>query len=184
MAVDGMFCLTKRIAVLSLLLLVPSITLSPLPLSHSTFAGQPLGCGNRSMSCPHLPVSYSIPLGSFLTTHCLTVASSPSPLPHTQGCTLLASNPGVANAIAGLACAASYQSGIDRHFLWERRNETVASYDMSVADIVQAISTLRVDLDGPAVGCGGGGSEVVHSESRAGDVGAHVVSRRATSTFL
>lgn len=62
----------------------------------------------------------------------------------------------MANAIAGLACAASYQSGIDRHFLWERRNETVASYNMSVADMVQAISNLRDDLDGPAVGCSRG----------------------------
>jgi hypothetical protein len=52
-----------------------------------------------------------------------------------QGCILLASNPGVANCIAGLAGAASYQSGIDRHFLWQRRNETVPEYNMTVHQV-------------------------------------------------
>lgn len=48
---------------------------------------------------------------------------------------LLASNPGVSNCIAGLAGAASYQSGVDRHFLWQRRNETVPEYNMTVHQV-------------------------------------------------
>jgi hypothetical protein len=67
-----------------------------------------------------------------------------------KGCILLASNPGVSNAISGLATSASYQSGVDRHHLWLRRNETVPEYGLTVADIVMAISNYRDDLDGPA----------------------------------
>jgi hypothetical protein len=52
-----------------------------------------------------------------------------------QGCILLATNPGVANAISGLATSASYQSGVDRHFLWQRRNETVPEYGMTVQEV-------------------------------------------------
>lgn len=67
-----------------------------------------------------------------------------------KGCILLASNPGVSNAISGLATSASYQSGVDRHHLWMRRNETVPEYGMTVHEIVMAISNYRDDLDGPA----------------------------------
>ncbi|KAF6253913.1 ferritin-like domain-containing protein [Scenedesmus sp. NREL 46B-D3] len=66
-----------------------------------------------------------------------------------KGCILLVSNPGVANAISGLATSASYQSGVDRHFLWQRRNETVPEYNMTVQEIVLAISNYRDELDGP-----------------------------------
>eukprot|EP00882_Tetradesmus_deserticola_P001009 GHRQ01001092.1.p1 GENE.GHRQ01001092.1~~GHRQ01001092.1.p1 ORF type:complete len:409 (+),score=152.07 GHRQ01001092.1:202-1428(+) len=66
-----------------------------------------------------------------------------------KGSILLVSNPGVANAISGLATSASYQSGVDRHFLWQRRNETVPEYGMTVQQIVMAISNLRDELDGP-----------------------------------
>jgi hypothetical protein len=52
-----------------------------------------------------------------------------------QGCILLASNPGVSNCISGLATSASYQSGVDRHFLWQRRNETVPEYNMTVHQV-------------------------------------------------
>lgn len=65
-----------------------------------------------------------------------------------KGCILLATNPGVANAISGLATSASYQSGVDRHFLWQRRNETVPEYNMTVQEIVLAISNYRDELDG------------------------------------
>jgi hypothetical protein len=52
-----------------------------------------------------------------------------------QGCILLASNPGVISCIAGLIGASSYQSGADRHFLWQRRNETVPEYNMTVHQV-------------------------------------------------
>eukprot|EP00878_Enallax_costatus_P000877 GHUV01001004.1.p1 GENE.GHUV01001004.1~~GHUV01001004.1.p1 ORF type:complete len:475 (+),score=107.17 GHUV01001004.1:451-1875(+) len=65
-----------------------------------------------------------------------------------KGCILLASNPGVSNAISGLATSASYQSGVDRHFLWQRRNETVPEYGMTVHEIVMGISNYRDEMDG------------------------------------
>jgi hypothetical protein len=66
-----------------------------------------------------------------------------------KGSIALVSNPGIANAIAGLATSASYQSGVDRHMMWLRRNETVEPFGVSLHDMVQAISNLRDDLDGP-----------------------------------
>lgn len=74
-----------------------------------------------------------------------------NPLVVLQGCILLVSNPGVADGISGLACGASYQSAVDRHLLWQRRNETVIPYNIPVWVAVQNISNLRNDLDGPAV---------------------------------
>eukprot|EP00879_Flechtneria_rotunda_P021060 GHRR01022186.1.p1 GENE.GHRR01022186.1~~GHRR01022186.1.p1 ORF type:complete len:280 (-),score=73.94 GHRR01022186.1:2206-3045(-) len=68
-----------------------------------------------------------------------------------KGCILLVTNPGVANGISGLATSASYQSGVDRHFLWQRRNESVPEYNMTVHEVVMAISNYRNELDGPAV---------------------------------
>eukprot|EP00879_Flechtneria_rotunda_P017454 GHRR01018292.1.p1 GENE.GHRR01018292.1~~GHRR01018292.1.p1 ORF type:complete len:412 (-),score=113.53 GHRR01018292.1:398-1633(-) len=67
-----------------------------------------------------------------------------------KGCILLVTNPGVANGISGLATSASYQSGVDRHFLWQRRNESVPEYNMTVHEVVMAISNYRNELDGPA----------------------------------
>jgi hypothetical protein len=58
-----------------------------------------------------------------------------------QGCILLATNPGVANAISGLATSASYQSGVDRHHLWQRRNQTVPEYGMTVQEVRSQVST-------------------------------------------
>eukprot|EP00775_Hariotina_reticulata_P002749 gene2749-3044_t len=66
-----------------------------------------------------------------------------------KGCILLVVNPGVSNAISGLATSASYQSGVDRHHLWQRRNETLPEYNMTVQEVVLAISNLRDELDGP-----------------------------------
>lgn len=66
------------------------------------------------------------------TTYYVCAASV---LSSAQGSILLVTNPGVANSISGLACAASYQSGIDRHFLWQRRNETVPEYGMTVQQV-------------------------------------------------
>lgn len=68
-----------------------------------------------------------------------------------QGSVLLASNPGVAAAIGGLAGGAAYQSAVDRHLLWQRRNETVDTYNVSVAQFVEGISSLRDRYDGPLV---------------------------------
>lgn len=56
-----------------------------------------------------------------------------------QGCILLVSNPGVSNAIAGLATSASYQGGVDRHHLWLRRNETVPEYGMTVHQVCTSL---------------------------------------------
>jgi hypothetical protein len=84
-----------------------------------------------------------------------TVDSEPRFPPYTpplQGAILLASNPGIANVIAGLASVASYQNGVTRHMLWERRNQSVAGYtNMSVADMVAAITSYQDTLDGPNV---------------------------------
>lgn len=66
-----------------------------------------------------------------------------------KGSVLLVSNPGIANAIGGLAGSASFQSGVDRLMLWQRRNETVEPFGVSVEVMVQAISDLRDNLDGP-----------------------------------
>ncbi len=68
-----------------------------------------------------------------------------------QGSVLLASNPGVAAAIGGLAGGAAYQSAVDRHLLWQRRNETVEPYNVTVAQFVEGISSLRDRYDGPLV---------------------------------
>ncbi len=70
---------------------------------------------------------------------------------HIQGVTLLVTNPGIANAIAGLATSASYQSGVDRAMLWMRRNHTVEPFNVTVEEMVAKSSDLRDKLDGPLV---------------------------------
>lgn len=65
---------------------------------------------------------------------------------------LLVTNPGVQAGIGGLAGGAAYQSAIDRHLLWQRRNETVQPFGLPVWRVVQAISDLRDRFDGPLVG--------------------------------
>eukprot|EP00898_Chlorokybus_atmophyticus_P005794 jgi/Chlat1/6215/Chrsp44S05750 len=65
------------------------------------------------------------------------------------GSILLCSNPGIAAGVAGLATSASYQSAVDRMMIWERRNETVHPYGVSVSDFVLAVSNHRDSLDGP-----------------------------------
>eukprot|EP00898_Chlorokybus_atmophyticus_P002674 jgi/Chlat1/3407/Chrsp23S03813 len=49
-----------------------------------------------------------------------------------KGCILLMSNPGLADAVAGLACSASYQSAVDRQLLWDRRSFTIEEYSLRV----------------------------------------------------
>eukprot|EP00898_Chlorokybus_atmophyticus_P004985 jgi/Chlat1/5488/Chrsp36S05462 len=66
-----------------------------------------------------------------------------------KGCILLMSNPGLADAVSGLACSASYQSAVDRQLLWDRRNFTIEEYGLRVFEVVQAASHLRNSLDGP-----------------------------------
>lgn len=66
-----------------------------------------------------------------------------------KGVTLLVTNPGIANAVAGLATSASYQSGVDRAMMWMRRNETVAPFGVTLEEMVAKISDLRDGLDGP-----------------------------------
>jgi hypothetical protein len=66
-----------------------------------------------------------------------------------KGVTLLVTNPGIANAVAGLATSASYQSGVDRAMMWMRRNYTVKPFGVTVEEMVAKISDLRDGLDGP-----------------------------------
>jgi hypothetical protein len=73
------------------------------------------------------------------------------PIPGDQGSVLLVSNPGVAASIFGLAGGAAYQSAVDRHLLWQRRNETVEPYGVTVQQFVEGISALRDQYDGPLV---------------------------------
>ena len=54
---------------------------------------------------------------------------------------------------AGLAQSAGYQSAAQRFILWERRNETVPPFNLTVAQIAEAVSEYRDSLDGPQVGC-------------------------------
>lgn len=82
---------------------------------------------------------------------CAAAAPLFAPTPPVQGCILLVSNPGVANAISGLATSASYQSGVDRHFLWQRRNETVPEYNMTVQE-VRAVFVLLDEPGGVVTG--------------------------------
>eukprot|EP00898_Chlorokybus_atmophyticus_P006561 jgi/Chlat1/6906/Chrsp52S06634 len=66
-----------------------------------------------------------------------------------KGCILLMSNPGLADAVSGLACPASYQSAVDRQLLWDRHNYTIEEYGLRVFEVVQAASNLRNSRDGP-----------------------------------
>jgi hypothetical protein len=104
---------------------VHSSSTARLPRLSATVAASWQTPAPTSLSpCPPTPLSPG-----------LLTPTPTTPLPHPQGCILLASNPGVSNCIAGLAGAASYQSGVDRHFLWQRRNETVPEYNMTVHQV-------------------------------------------------
>ncbi len=68
-----------------------------------------------------------------------------------QGAINLMANPGLADLVAGLSTTAAYQAGVDRLHMWQRRNETVMPYNISLATFVAAVSNLRNMLDGAPV---------------------------------
>lgn len=52
---------------------------------------------------------------------------------------------------AGLAVSAGYQASSQRFILWQNRNVIVQPFNVTVAEVVQAISNYRDSLDGTAV---------------------------------
>eukprot|EP00898_Chlorokybus_atmophyticus_P007505 jgi/Chlat1/7756/Chrsp66S07223 len=64
-----------------------------------------------------------------------------------KGCILLMSNPGLADAVSGLAGSASYQSAVDRQLLWERRNYTIEAYGLRVFPTLK-INNVPTDIRG------------------------------------
>ncbi|KAI7837656.1 hypothetical protein COHA_008518 [Chlorella ohadii] len=52
---------------------------------------------------------------------------------------------------AGLAGSANYQSAADRYILWERRDEMVPEFNVTVTEFMDALSALRQRLTGPVL---------------------------------
>lgn len=68
-----------------------------------------------------------------------------------QGVAVLLQNATLRDGAAGLAVSAGYQASAQRFYLYQNRDVIVQPFNVSVADVMQAISNYRDSLDGPTV---------------------------------